>query len=99
MSCATFENISVISYGAVLLVDKIRESPRPFTKHRHTLLHEVVSSTPHYEQECNSHRSWWLVVIAYVDVNPTYIRTWSHYIKIIKHVKTIKQKTTNMNLY
>ena len=47
---STFNNISVISWRSVLLVEKIgvsTENHRPATSHRQTLSHNVVSSTLH----------------------------------------------------
>ena len=43
---ATFNNISVISWWSVLLVEETRENHRPATSHCQTLSHNVVSSTP-----------------------------------------------------
>ena len=46
---ATFNNISIISWRSVLLVEETgvpRENHRPATSHWQTLLHNVVSSTP-----------------------------------------------------
>jgi len=49
---ATFNNISVISWRQVLLVEETgvcRENHRPVTSHWQTLSHNVVSSTPRHE--------------------------------------------------
>jgi len=46
---ATFNNISVISWRSVLLVEEAgvpRENHRPVASHRQTLSHNVASSTP-----------------------------------------------------
>ena len=46
---ATFNNISVISWQSVLLVEEtgeFRKNHRPVGSHRQTLSHNVVSSTP-----------------------------------------------------
>jgi len=46
---AAFNNISVISWRSVLLVDETGvpgENHRPVASHGHTLSHNVVSSTP-----------------------------------------------------
>jgi hypothetical protein len=54
---ATFNNISVLSWGAVLLVEEIRvpeENYRPAASHWQTLLHNVVSSTSCHERDSNS---------------------------------------------
>ena len=49
---ATFNNISVISFRSVLLVEETRvpgENYRPVVSHWQTLSHNVVSSTPKEE--------------------------------------------------
>ena len=49
----TFNNISVISWQSVLLVEETRvpgENHRPVISHWQTLSHNVVSSTPRHEQ-------------------------------------------------
>ena len=54
---ATFNNISVILWWSVLLVEETGvtgENHRPVASHRQTLSHNVVSSTPHHEQGSNS---------------------------------------------
>jgi hypothetical protein len=43
---ATFNNISVISWRSVLLVEETREKHRPVASHWQTLSHYVVSSIP-----------------------------------------------------
>ena len=48
---ATFNNISVISWRSVLLVEETgvpAENNRPVASHWQTLSHNVVSSTPHH---------------------------------------------------
>jgi len=53
----TFNNISVISWLSVLLVEEtgvIGEKHRPVTSHWQTFSHHVVSSTPHHERGSNS---------------------------------------------
>jgi hypothetical protein len=42
---ATFNNISVISWQSVWLVEETGENHQPFTSHWETLSHNVVSST------------------------------------------------------
>jgi hypothetical protein len=42
----TFNNISVISWRSVLLVEETRENHRPVASHWQTLSHNVVLSTP-----------------------------------------------------
>jgi hypothetical protein len=47
---ATFNNISVVSWRSVLLVDETKvpgENNRPATSHRQTLSHNFVSSIQH----------------------------------------------------
>jgi len=54
---ATFNNISVISWRSVLLVEETGipgENPRPATSQRQTLSHKVVLSTPLHERDSNS---------------------------------------------
>ena len=43
---ATFNNISAISWRSVLLVEETGENHSPAASYRHTLSHNVVSSTP-----------------------------------------------------
>jgi len=53
----TFNNISVISWWSVLLVEETGihgENHRPVTSRWQTLSHNVVSSTPRYEWVSNS---------------------------------------------
>ena len=50
---ATFNNISVISWRSVLLVEETGENHWPVTSHWQTLSHSVVSSTPHHEWDSN----------------------------------------------
>jgi hypothetical protein len=54
---ANFNNISVITWQSVLLVEETgvpRENHRPFASHPQTLSHNVVSSTPRHEWDSNS---------------------------------------------
>ena len=49
---ATLNNISVLSWQSVLLVEEIGlpgENHKPVASHRQTLLHNVVSNTLHHE--------------------------------------------------
>jgi hypothetical protein len=51
---ATFNNISVISWGSVLLVEETSvpgDNHWPVASHWHTLSHNVVLSTPRDEQD------------------------------------------------
>ena len=47
---ATFNNISVISWRSVLLMEETEENDRPFVSNWQTLSHNVVSSTPRHAQ-------------------------------------------------
>jgi len=51
---ATFNNISVISWRSVLLVQETGEINRPFASHWQTLSNNVVSSTPRLGRDSNS---------------------------------------------
>jgi hypothetical protein len=56
-----FNNIPAITWRSVLLVEDTRllgENHRPAASHRQTLSHNVVSSTPHHEQDSNSQLQW-----------------------------------------
>jgi len=55
----TFNNISVISWRSVLVVEETGINHRPVASHWQTLSHNVVSSTPHHERGSNS-QHWWL---------------------------------------
>ena len=54
---ATFNNISVIVWLSVLLMEETgvpRENNHPAASHLQTLSHNVVSSTPRHEWDSNS---------------------------------------------
>ena len=54
---ATFNNISVVSWRSVLLVEETGvpgENHRPLASHWQTLSHNVVSSTPRHERGSNA---------------------------------------------
>jgi hypothetical protein len=54
----TFNNISIISWRSVLLVEEtpvLREIHRHAASHLQTLSHNVVSSTHHRERDSNKH--------------------------------------------
>ena len=54
---ATFNNISVISWWSVLLVEETGvpgENHRPIVSHGHNLSHNVIWSTTHHEWSSNS---------------------------------------------
>jgi len=58
---ATFNNISVISWRSVLLVEEIgvlRKNQQPVVSHWQTLSHNVVSSRPCHELDSNSQLVW-----------------------------------------
>ena len=58
---ATFNNISVILWRSILLVEETgvpRENHRPAASHCQTLSHNVVSGTPRQERNSNSQRYW-----------------------------------------
>ena len=48
---AIFNNISVISWQSVLLVEETGENHRPAESPLQTLSHNVVSSTPRHERD------------------------------------------------
>jgi hypothetical protein len=50
---ATFNNISIILWLSVLLVEETGENHRPVASHWQTLSHNVVSSTPLHERGSN----------------------------------------------
>jgi len=55
---ATFNNILVISWRSVLLVEETRvpeENHRPAASNRQTLSHNVASSISHHGWDLNSH--------------------------------------------
>jgi len=51
---ATFNNISAISWQAVLLVEETGENHRLVASHWQTSSHNDVSSSPHHERVSNS---------------------------------------------
>ena len=55
---ATFNNISVISWRSVLLVDGTRVAGENHYLPDATLSHIVVSSEPHHELDSNSQLYW-----------------------------------------
>ena len=75
---ATFNNISVILWQSVMLVEETGvagENHWPAASHWQTLSHNVVSSTPCHEQGSNSQHQLWKALIAQVDINPTTIQS------------------------
>ena len=55
----TFNNISVISWRSVLLVEETGvpgENHRPAASHGQTLSHNIVSTTPRHERDSNWQR-------------------------------------------
>ena len=79
----TFNNMWVISWRSVLLVEEIGvpgKNHRLVASHWQTLWHNVVWSTPRHELGSNSQHQWWYRLIAQA-VNPTTIRSrprWPH---------------------
>ena len=63
VSEATFNNISVISWGSVLLVEEMRGNHLPVASHRQTLSQNVVLSTLCHEWKSNSQLQWWETLI------------------------------------
>jgi len=58
---ATFNNISVMSWWSVLLVEETGvagKTHRPVASHWQTLSHNVVSSMPRHEPDSNSQMYW-----------------------------------------
>ena len=58
---ATFNNISVISWRTVLLLEESGvpgENHRPVASHLQTLLHNVVSTAPRKDQDSKKQRYW-----------------------------------------
>jgi len=58
---ATFNNILVISWRSVLMIENTRElgeNEQPAASNRQTLSHNVVSSTPRYEGDSNAQHQW-----------------------------------------
>ena len=53
---ATFNNITVILWRSVLLMEETGENHLPVVSNWQTLSHNVVSSTPRHEQGSKSHR-------------------------------------------
>ena len=51
---ATFNNILVILWGSVLLVEETGENHRPLARHLQSLTHNVVPSTPPHQRGRNS---------------------------------------------
>jgi hypothetical protein len=52
---ATFNNISVISWGSILLVEETGVSGE---NHQQTLSHNVILSTLHHQRDSNSQLQW-----------------------------------------
>jgi len=51
---ATLNNIAVISWRSVLLVEEAGENYRPVASHWQPLSHNVISSTPRHQRGSNS---------------------------------------------
>ena len=81
---ATFNNISVISWRSVVLVEEtgvLGENHWPVRSHWQTWSHNVVSSTPHHERGSNSQLSG--------DTKPINKRTIISQSKLLKTSKTV----------
>ena len=81
---ATFDNISVISWRSVLLVEEtgvLGENHWPVRSHWQTWSHNVVSSTPHHERGWSSQLSG--------DTKPINKRTIISQSKLLKTSKTV----------
>jgi hypothetical protein len=73
---ATFNNISVISWRSVLLVEETggpKENHWPVASHWQTLSHNVV-----HLALIEIQTQWWQTMIAWIVVNPTTIRSQPH---------------------
>jgi hypothetical protein len=73
---ATFNNISVISWRSVLLVEETggpKENHRPVASHWQTLSHNVI-----HLALIEIQTQWWQTMIAWIVVNPTTIRSQPH---------------------
>ena len=73
---ATFNNISVISWRSVLLVEETggpKQNHRPVASHWQTLSHNVV-----HLALIEIQTQWWQTMIAWIVVNPTTIRSQPH---------------------
>jgi len=54
---ASFDNISVISWQSILLVEETGEKHQPVASHCQTMSHIVVSSTPSHQRDSNFQHS------------------------------------------
>jgi hypothetical protein len=99
----TFNNISVISWLSVLLVEETGIpgiNHRPAASQWQTWSHIVVLSTSRHEQDPNSQLLWWYALIASkVDVSQTTIQSWPlqplHLIGQSKMNESLHDTTTN----
>jgi hypothetical protein len=76
---ATFNNISVISWRSVLVVEETGENHRPASSHLQILSHIVVSSTPCQEQDIWCVPILWAYIILYVFIFPICLRSFGPY--------------------
>ena len=67
---ATFNNISVISWRSVSLVEKTADLSQVTEK---TFSHNVVTNAHHHEQNLHSKHQWWYALIAQIVVYPSTI--------------------------
>jgi hypothetical protein len=67
--CATFNNISVILWWSILLVEETGvpgATHRPAASHWQTSSHNIVSSTSHHEQDSITHTMMILVILSII---------------------------------
>jgi hypothetical protein len=107
---AAFNNISVISWRSVLLVEETRvpgENHRPVANHRQTLSHNVVSSTPTMSG-IRTHT--FMVIGTYMYYSTETCQSWYHiyeyfpysinwYNKIILELINIQKSSVHRNLF
>jgi hypothetical protein len=87
---ATFNNISVISWRSILLVDETGvpgENHRPVASHWQTLSHNILTSTP------RNHQVWLKKICISICA---YLFSWKHACQeICEHIKYPAKKSTN----
>ena len=105
---ATFNNISVISWCSVLLVEETEvpgENHWPVSSHWQTLSHNVVSSTPHlsvvWTLNVSSDRHWlyrYIVVISSTTIQPQPPILQGTYTNITSYGKNISTNLRRLKL-
>jgi len=78
---ATFNNIPVMSWWSVLLVE---ETGVPGENHRHTFSHAVVLSTPRHERHSNSQLYHTITTIVYKEEGSSW--SWSYNSRIYNYL-------------